>query len=41
MLKIEKRTALDLSVTEKQLYVTVLGKSIEGRVEEHRLDESR
>jgi uncharacterized protein YaeQ len=34
---LERRTSLDLSVTERQLYITVAGRSWNGPVVEHRL----
>jgi uncharacterized protein YaeQ len=34
---LERRTSLSLSVTERQLYLQVAGRSLEGRVEEHRI----
>jgi uncharacterized protein YaeQ len=37
--KVDKRTILDLSVTERQLYATVGGKTLEGKVQEDRLEE--
>src|SRR4051812_6580494 len=36
--KVDKRTTLDLSVTERQLYATIGGKTLEGVISEHRLD---
>ena len=35
--RLERRTAFDLSVTERQLYVTVGGRTLEGAVERHPL----
>jgi uncharacterized protein YaeQ len=35
---VDKRTTLDLSVTERQLYASIGGKTIEGVISEHRLD---
>jgi uncharacterized protein YaeQ len=35
--RVDRRTVLDLSVTERHLYLTIGGQSLEGRVVEHRL----